>query len=268
VSDLAPQHTPAYSAAVLQWYLDNGVDEVLADAPVNRFVKPVPAGVEDKPAPKSAPMVGGSIGGGDVVVAARTAAAAASTLEELQAAIKNFDGIAIRKTAMNLVFADGNTASRVMVIGDVPESDEDRAGKPFMGTAGKLLDKMFAAIGLTRAAEKPEGGIYLTQLLNWRPPGNRSPSPAELDASLPFLQRHIELVKPKHLVIVGVLAAKALLNTDQTVAKLRGKVHIYKSGDTDIPCRVIYAPSTLLKTPLKKREAWDDLCALRDSIGQ
>ncbi len=267
MSDLAPQNTPAYAAAVLQWYLDNGVDEFLGDKPVNRFVKGETAIAPDKPAEKAiakpvAVATGGGVGGADMVSAARAAATAATSLEELRTAIQNFDGIASRKTAMNMVFADGNPAAHVMVVGDVPESDEDRAGKPFVGTAGKLLDKMFAAIGLSRGSNDAATSLYLTQLMNWRPPGNRSPMPAELDASFPFLERHIALVQPKNLVIVGPLAAKVLLGSDLSIAKLRGKVHMYGN----IPCHVIHPPSVLLKTPLKKREAWDDLCALRDSL--
>ena len=276
---------PQYAAAVLEWYLANGVDEALADKAQDRLaprmvpqvagVAVAPESVASATATQAQPVRAGpgsmaNAGAAEISKAEAVALAkSAQNLDDLKAAIAAFEGLAIKRTAMNLVFGEGNPQARVMIIGDVPESEEDRAGKPFVGEQGMLLDKMFAAIGLSRGAEVPEQAIYVTQLLNWRPPGNRSPTQAEIDISLPFLERHVALVNPKAVVVMGQLATKVLMTG--TTAKLRGAMQVYKlrmieAGIEDVPALVTHAPSVLLKAPLKKREAWEDLQILAKTL--
>ncbi|MEK7801663.1 MAG: uracil-DNA glycosylase [Pseudomonadota bacterium] len=262
---------PQYAEAVLQWYLDNGVDETMLNTAQNRLARKAIA-ADVMPASAASSVIAPALPMPTAVESmaeALSLARSAHDLEELRKAILGFEGLVIRKTAMNMVFSDGNPLARVMVVGDVPESDEDRAGKAFMGAQGQFLDKMFAAIGLTRTAVEPERSLYLTHMLNWRPPGNRSPQQAEIDLSLPFLERHIALIAPKILVLMGPLVTKALQGG--TVAKLRGGIGIYKPatadvGGVDISCVVMQPPASLLKAPLKKREAWADLLMIESAL--
>ena len=198
-------------------------------------------------------------------------AGAAQTLDELRAAIAEFDGIQIRRHATHLVFADGNPKARIMVVGEAPGADEDRLGKPFVGVSGQLLDRMFQAIGLSRQAEDPVQSLYISNILNWRPPGNRTPTPAEIDLSLPFIERHIALVNPDILFFAGGVATKALLATSEGITKLHGRWVDYTPQTPvgpDHPVRALpsYHPSFLLRTPLKKREAWGDLLTIQAAI--
>jgi len=261
---LAPQH----NQAILQWYLDNGVDEILESAPVDRLAeKPqMVASVSkiDHASQKevSQPSSISVVGTPELKTEADNISAAATTLEELKTAILKFEGLSLKKTAMNMVFASGNPTAKIMVIGDAPEADDDRSGQAFSGEVGDLTDKMFAAIGLNR------DGIYLTNVLNWRPPGNRSPLAAEIELSLPFIHRHIQLVKPQFIFLMGGVASKSLLGVDDTIGKLRGKIHTVISGDFSCPALVTYHPSFLLRSPLKKREAWDDLLLLKQHVLQ
>lgn len=256
--------TQLSDAEILAWYLENGVTEALADTPQNLL-----AGREDAPAMPARPavVVSDIKGSAAAKVDALAAAHAATTLDELKAAIAAFDGLVIRKTATNMVFADGNPRADVMVIGEAPGADEDRLGKPFVGVSGQLLDKMLAAIGLSRNAEEPAKSAYISNILNWRPPGNRTPTPAEIDISLPFIEKHIALVQPKVLLLMGGISAKALLRSEDGITRMRGRFHAYTpltlSADTPpIPCLPTFHPSFLLRTPLKKREAWADLLLL------
>lgn len=259
---------------ILQWYVDHGVSEVLAAEPVNRL-QPPPTFADLKgiaPAPIAAPVPVSDIKGSAIAkVEALKLAAGAQTLDELKAVIASFDGLAIRKTATNMVFADGNPKAPVMIIGEAPGADEDREGKPFVGVSGQLMDKMLAAIGLNRHAEDPAKAVYISNILNWRPPGNRTPSPIEIDICLPFIERHIALVKPKLVVFMGGVATKALLGTDDGITKLRGKWMPYvpltaEIGGVEIPCLPTFHPSFLLRTPLKKRESWKDMLLLSERL--
>ncbi|MBU6476280.1 MAG: uracil-DNA glycosylase, partial [Alphaproteobacteria bacterium] len=177
-------------------------------------------------------------------------AAAAQSVAELKAAAQNFNGLALKRTATQIVFADGNPQARIMLIGDAPGADEDRTGVPFAGASGQLLDKMLGAIGLGRA-----GNVYIATILNWRTPGNRTPSKEEIDISLPFIRRHIELIKPAVIVLVGGAAAKILLEKKEPVSHLRGKWFDYR----DIPAAVLFHPEYLLQSPQQKKPAWEDL---------
>lgn len=194
-----------------------------------------------------------------VILNAREAAKAARDLAALREALAQFDGCALKKTATNLVFADGNPEAEVMLIGEAPGADEDRQGKPFVGVSGQLLDRMMAAIGLDRST------FYITNVCFWRPPGNRKPTEAELAAQLPFVTRHIELIKPKVLVLVGGSSAQGLLGLNDGITRLRGRWFDYASPDlaAPIPAIPIFHPAYLLRQPGLKREAWRDLLKLK-----
>ena len=196
------------------------------------------------------------------ILNAREAAKAAADLTALREALRQFDGCALKKTATNLVFADGNPAADVMLIGEAPGADEDRQGKPFVGVSGQLLDRMMAAIGLDRST------FYITNVCFWRPPGNRKPTEAELAAQLPFVTRHIELVRPKVLVLVGGSSAQGLLGLNDGITRLRGRWFDYTSSNLPqpIPTIPIFHPAYLLRQPGLKREAWRDLLKLRQRL--
>lgn len=188
----------------------------------------------------------------------------ATTLAELEAEVRAFDGCPLKKTAMNTVFADGNPTARVMLIGDIPGEDEDRQGQPFVGASGKLLDRMLACIGLDRER------VYITNVLFWRPPGNRSPTDAELAACLPFVERHIALVKPEILVAMGSVSARTLLHTTDSMTRLRGKWATYtprhELAKVTIPLLPILHSGDLLRQPATKRQAWSDLLELKKRL--
>lgn len=258
----------AYRAA-LRWHMDAGADEAFAAEPVNRLkeVEPVEAG--------PVPVVSAPIGKAEASAESRSLALATQSLDELKAVIQNFGGIAIKKTATNFVFADGSPSARVMVIGEAPGRDEDTAARPFMGESGEFLDRVFSHIGLSRTADRPEESLYMSYMLNWRPPGNRTPTPSEIETSLPFIERHIQLAAPKLLVICGGTAAQALLGRSESFNRLRGVWHDYKplalaSEETapmePIPARVIYHPAYILQTPLQKRALWADILDIKAKI--
>ncbi|MFO1061488.1 MAG: uracil-DNA glycosylase [Dongiaceae bacterium] len=193
---------------------------------------------------------------------ARALAGAARSLEELAEALALFDGCPLKKTATNTVFADGNPAARIMLVGEAPGADEDRIGRPFVGVSGMLLDRMLAAIGLDRSR------VYICNVLYWRPPGNRPPTTAEVAACQPFLERQIELVAPALLVAVGGASAKTLLRRNEGITKLRGRWYEYESPGTGgpIPALPLYHPAYLLRQPAQKRDAWRDLLSLRKRL--
>lgn len=265
---LAVQH----AEAILQWYIDNGVDEAILNEPVNRLLSK-PDVVSDKPTTienirvASQPVVAVS-GTPETKADAMKLSSVATTLDELKLAIASFDGLSLKKTAMNMVFASGNPNAQIMVIGDAPETEDDRTGIPFSGEVGVLTDKMFAAIGLSRHQEDPSKAIYLTNVLNWRPPGNRSPLAPEIEISLSFVRKHIELVKPKMVFLMGGVACKAILGSDLAIGKMRGKTHVAKWGDFECPAMVSFHPSFLMRSPLKKKEAWEDLLLLQKTFLQ
>ncbi|HAX91458.1 MAG TPA: uracil-DNA glycosylase [Rhodospirillaceae bacterium] len=191
---------------------------------------------------------------------------AATTLEELKAELQRFEGCALKRTAMNLVFAAGNPAAKIMIVGDAPAEDEDRQGVPFAGASGQLLDKMLQSIGLSR------DDVYLSNVVFWRPPGNRTPSEVEVAACLPFAERHIALVKPKILIVMGQLTVRSLLRTKDTFAKRRGQWTTYTpplggaEQEEAIRCVPLYHPAYLLRQPAAKRQMWADLLRLRQEI--
>lgn len=263
----------------LAWYADQGVHDVVLDEPEDYTVQPeLPTSIMaalDAPQHQHVSSSQGApafLGMSDAKAEAVKLAKAANTLDELKQAISDFDGIAIKKTASNLVFSDGNSKAKIMVIGEAPGADEDRIGKPFMGASGQLLDRILACIGLNRAAEDVENSVYISNVLNWRPPGNRTPSPAEIEVSLPFIERHIQLIQPEILILFGSIPAKALLNTDVSMSRLRKSVHEYKTVTEDfgsavcIPVYPTYHPSYLLSTPSQKRLVWEDMLKIQQKM--
>jgi uracil-DNA glycosylase family 4 len=200
---------------------------------------------------------------------AETLAASANTLPELRAAIEAFEGCMLKRTARNCVFARGRPSAQVMIIGEAPGREEDDDGRPFVGPAGKLLDKMFASIGLD------EDSLYITNIVNWRPPGNRNATQEEISICLPLLERHIALAKPDLLVIAGGLAAQALLRTETGIGKLHGRWAAYQVSATDasaepilVPALPIFHPNYLLSRPADKRHAWRDLLELKGKLAE
>lgn len=261
--------------AALRWHIEMGADEAIAESPQNRFEKaglseptPIEIGpsppLSSKPSLPAAPILAGGIRPGVIAAeqSARALAAAASSLEELADALAAFDGCPLKFTATKLVFGDGNPKAEVMLVGEAPGSDEDREGRPFVGVSGQLLDRMMATIGLTRE------DFYVANTVYWRPPGNRSPTQPETAACQPFIQRQIELVAPKILVLVGGAAAKTLLNRADGITRLRGRRFEYQSAGLAeaVPALATYHPAFLLRQPSQKREAWQDLLTLREMI--
>jgi uracil-DNA glycosylase family 4 len=242
-------------AELLQWYADVGVDEAIGDAPVDRTqviekpatILPMTQADAAPATPAAALPAAGTI---EAVKEAEALAGAARSLDDLKSALENFKGLSLKRTATQMVFADGNPQARVMVVGDAPGADDDRSGIPFAGSNGQLLDKMLGAIGLTR-----EENVYVTTILNWRTPGNRTPAPGEIDMSLPFIKRHIALVNPALIIFIGGGAAKILLQTQEPISRLRGRWLAY--GDT--PAAAIFHPEYLIQSPSQKKVAWEDL---------
>ena len=261
--------------ALLRWYVEMGADEAIAEAPQNRLADPAALRAQPEPAalPRSAPKppavaaapppaFAESLGEG--AQSARLMAASATTVEELAARVAAFDGCSLKFTATNTVFADGNPSAPVMIIGEAPGAEEDRTGRPFVGRAGQLLDRMLAAIGLDRS------GVLITNVIYWRPPGNRTPTAAEIASCLPFVLRHVALVRPRVLVLAGATAAGALLPQAPGITRLRGRwFDLAVPGlDRPVPTLPMFHPSFLLRSPERKREAWHDLLALRAKLDE
>ena len=247
--------------AALAWQIELGADEAIGEAPIDRFQlaplppKAAPAVVK---APSAEPAAGPMTAPVDDPVAeARTRAEAAKNLPELAAAMESFELCTLKPAAQNFVFADGNPGARVMVIGEAPGREEDQQGKPFVGRAGKLLDRMFAAIDLARGTQDPAKALYITNVLPWRPPANRTPQPAEIALHLPFLERHIALADPDVLVLMGNTPCQALMGR-AGITRIRGQ-WARVLGKPALP---MFHPAYLLRNPAAKREAWADLLDL------
>jgi uracil-DNA glycosylase family 4 len=269
----------ALNIAALEWHLDHGADEAMENSPVNRIMGSKDEGMPGKnvsiPTPPS-PIVSSSpqtvSTKSDIIAEAVKCAAAANTLDDLKAAIAEFDGIAIKKTATNLVFSSGNSNAKIMLIGEAPSADEDRTGAPFVGAGGQLLDKILKFIDIDRNETGSYKSIYITNILNWRPPGNRTPGPGEIDLSLPFIEKHIALIKPEILILCGAVAARSLLNSTDGISKLRKKWHCYKTVtaglgvSVEIPAIATYNPDFLAGAPSQKRAMWADMLSLKEKI--
>ena len=247
--------------ALLDWQVEMGADEAVGDVPLNRYdlpaeaPKPRPAAAQPAaPEAEAAPVAAAAA---DPVAIARRMAAAASTVDALAEAMAAFDYLELKKGARNFVLADGVPGARVMIVGEAPGQEEDREGRPFVGRAGQLLDRMFAAIGLSRTSPDTGKALYITNVLPWRPPGNRTPEAGEIAMMLPFLQRHIELAAPDILVLMGNTPCQAVLGR-QGILKLRGE-WTQACGRPVLP---MTHPAYLLRNPAAKREAWADLLTI------
>ncbi len=276
------QPGPQPLAALLRWYEAMGVDEIHGDVPVDftslpasaKRAKPAASPVAAAPAPDAPPAVASlarndaPLGTADASKSAIAVASAAPTLEALKQALADFEGCSLKATATNLVFSDGHPQAPIMVIGEAPGVDEDRQGLPFVGVSGRLLDRMLAAIGLDRHAEDPAKAAYITNILPWRPPGNRQPNAGEIAVCLPFMHRHIALKRPKLLILAGGVSAKTLLDTSQGITRLRGRwVDLTVPGlDAPVPAMPLYHPAYLLRQPAQKRQAWRDLLAVQERL--
>lgn len=248
---------PETLLAALAWQIDLGADEAIGESPVDRFE------IADAPMPRRETTPAQPVPEPSVETTAAEIAAGCRDLAALRAAMAAFDGCALKRGARNLVFADGDPAARVMVIGEAPGRDEDMAGRPFVGASGRLLDRMLAAIGLARDAADPATGVYITNVLPWRPPSNRDPATGEVAMMLPFLWRHIELAGPEVLVAMGSSAARALLDTQTGITRLRGQWGAWRG----VPVLPMRHPAALLRDSGLKRDAWGDLLALRARLG-
>jgi uracil-DNA glycosylase len=246
--------------AALDWQVEAGADETIGDAPVNRYELAVEAKSASMPrASDQAPAIGPTAA--DPVSTARAAAESARTLDDLRVAIATFDLCELKKGARNTVFADGNPFARVLILGEAPGADEDREGRPFVGRAGQLLDRMFAAIGLSRTSPDPETALYITNVLPWRPPGNRDPEPGEIAMMRPFVERHIALVDPAVIVVMGNTPLDALTG-HRGILRARG-TWTQALGRPILP---MTHPAYLLRNPSAKREAWADLLSLQSKL--
>jgi DNA polymerase len=250
-----------------------GVDTALNETPVDRLADVAEAEEMAPPAaaePRSSPPLSlhTPISPASTAIAppdetarnARIVAAAANTLDELRAALETFEGCGLRKTATQLVFSDGNPAARVMLVGEAPGRDEDIQGLPFVGRSGQLLDRMLAAIGLDRTS------VYIANVVPWRPPGNRTPTPQETAACRPFILRQIELADPDFLVCLGAPSAAELLNNTQGILRFRGQWRDFDTGRRTIRALATLHPAYLLRQPLQKRLVWRDLLMLREAL--
>ena len=264
--------TQAAARALLAWQIAMGADEAIGEIALDRLAPPILAPAAPIPAPaislpppplSATPVVAppGALAESlaEAAQSARLLAAGAETIEALGALVAAFDGCALKRTATNTVFIDGNRSAPVMIIGEAPGAEEDRIGRPFVGRAGQLIDRMLAAIGLDRS------GVQITNVIYWRPPGNRKPTTAEIAACLPFVLRHIALARPKVLVLAGGTAASALLPTSDGITRLRGRwFELAVPGlEAPVPTLPMFHPAFLLRTPERKREAWRDLLALQ-----
>jgi uracil-DNA glycosylase family 4 len=272
---MTPDSAPTVQQ-LLAFYLEAGVDCALTDAPVNRLSDPDSA-PPPRPEPREAPPPrtlfqssaampaahGESTVAPEVAVhSAREAARTAPSLEALRELLEKFDGCALKSTATRLVFGDGNSQARVMFVGEAPGREEDLEGLPFVGRSGKLLDRMIAAIGLDRTS------AYIANVIPWRPPGNRTPTPQETQICLPFIQRQIELVNPDVLVTLGNPSTQTLLSTREGIMKTRGKWFDYDTGTRVIRAIATFHPAYLLRSPSYKRMSWQDLRAVAKALEQ
>lgn len=267
---------------IMEWYVEAGVDILLEDAPIDRFSEAPPpprqkaktvtqqsapspaqrlaqkAENAPRPAPVTKPQT--TVPDGAAIELAKSIAAKAMNLEDLKSAMASFEGCNLKRTANTLVFADGNPDAKIMLIGEAPGMDEDVQGLPFVGRAGQLLDKQLAAIGLDRTK------TYITNVIPWRPPGNRTPTPQETEICRPFIERHIELLNPDVILLLGGSSAKTLLKTNDGIMKLRGKWSEVKTEKTSVKAIPTLHPAYLLRQPLHKKLVWQDLLSLKQHL--
>ncbi len=251
---------------ILEWYLEAGVTETIGLLPLNRFNLPQERVLLKKEIHADSPILTPPAPPPDNLLSdALNRASRAQNEEELQKLLNDFEGCSLKKTAKNTIFGEGVSHPEVLFVGEAPGADEDRTGRPFVGVSGKLLDKMMSAVGLSR-----EKNSYITNIIPWRPPGNRSPSTAEVSLCLPFIQRHIELLAPKILVFVGGVAFNALLSRPETITRARGNWYSYQTTGlaAPIPAIAIFHPAFLLRSPGQKKLAWRDMLTIAEKLNE
>jgi len=291
---MTPDRTKA-ARELLAFYLEAGADALLGEEPVDRFAggapapsarptvrdaDPLPAPQQEAPKARERTFFQKSVASDRMearatppppsapaspeaaIMDARAQARAATSLDELRRLLAGFDGCELKRHAKQLVFADGNPQARVMFVGEAPGRDEDQEGLPFVGKSGQLLDLMLKAIGLDRATN-----AYIANVIPWRPPGNRTPTPQETQICLPFIRRHIELVDPDVLVCLGNPSSQAVLGHTEGITKTRGRWLAYDTGTREIRATATLHPAYLLRSPIYKRLAWRDLLAIRKALG-
>jgi uracil-DNA glycosylase len=257
--------TPHEAAEALRWLSEMGADEIIGEVPVNRLTGPAPA----KPAAEGpAPPVlrPAAVPASPLLAQGSSPAEGCTSLADIAAALEAFDACPLKKTATQLCFADGNPQARVMLVGEAPGRDEDIQGKPFVGRSGQLLDRMLAAVGLSRTALDRESAVFITNVVFWRPPGNRTPTEAETQMCLPFLLKAIELQKPDVIVCLGATPAHRLTGRNDGILKMRGQWVTANVRGRNIPLLPTLHPAYLLRQPAQKRLAWRDLLSLRQML--
>jgi len=283
MSDLTPHLTRQDERALqalIDWWEDAGLELDMpivrpkasraASAPVREAARPAPVARPEPPVRTATAAAAIAAGYGEEKPqgpSAQDVAAKAADLDALEAAIAGFDGCPLKRTARHTVFSRGSRDARIMLVGEAPGRDEDEQGKPFVGRSGQLLDKMFAAISIE------ETGLYISNIVNWRPPGNRNPTQEEIAVCLPLIERHIALKAPDILIVAGGVSAQALLRSETGITRLRGQWQNYEVKAPDgsgtgrsIPCLPIFHPSFLLRQPASKRQAWADMLALQEKL--
>jgi uracil-DNA glycosylase family 4 len=259
----------AEAAAMIEWLVEMGADEIVGDLPVNRLVAaPKPVARPQAKKPSAAPLIRAVPPPAQIPATSDAARMAGEciTLADIAEALMRFDACPLKKTATNLCFADGNPEADVMLIGEAPGRDEDIEGKPFVGRSGQLLDRMLQAIGLSRHGETPQNSVYISNVIFWRPPGNRTPTDQETLMCLHFLKRAIEIKQPRLLVCLGAIPTQRLTGTTEGILKLRGRWFDFASGQGSIPLLATLHPAYLLRQPAQKRLVWRDLLSLKQKL--
>jgi len=274
---MAAEHSTHDLAEMLRWQMAAGATAAVSETAIDRFAQsaaasrprkeaPPQQAVADqerqgsgRPAAPSAPAAKAEASDGTDPEAARRIAQSCGDLDELRAAMEAFEGCPLKLRATQLVFADGNPQADIMLIGEAPGRDEDEQGKPFVGRAGRLLDRMLAAIGFDR------NSVYIANTVPWRPPGNRNPTPMEVAACMPFLNRQVELVAPKLVMGLGKVAVGTLYGEEVPITRVRGKWRDVEFGALTLPVLASFHPAFLLRQPRQKREAWKDLLTLKSA---
>jgi DNA polymerase len=269
----------AYIAA-LKWHMDIGADALWDSAPVDATAMPE---LRAMLPPKAAPDAGQSnkknapamiLGAAEAHKQALQSAIHADSLEALRTVIEEFEGIPLKKTAMNMVFSSGDPSAKIMIIGDAPGADDDQNGQAFSGIEGALLDKIIGTINLSREGSAAQEPVYMTHMVNWRPPGGRSLNEGEIMACLPFVEKHIALIKPDFLIFCGGPVAKTLLGRAESISRLRGKIlsysplsqGLFEAAPAPIACIATYDTSYIMKTPAQKRLVWQDMLTIERHI--
>jgi DNA polymerase len=253
---------------LLKWYYNMGVEDILDNEPrAKSKVKATQSTIKTTTQIEiptnlaiNKPII--MLGSREIIEQSRNLADSALDLAQLKEMVLNFEGCSLKKTATNTVFSDGNPNAEIMLIGEAPGSNEDLTGIPFCGDSGKLLDACFKSINYDR------NSLYITNSIFWRPPGNRKPTPDEIAMCLPFVEKHIALIKPKLLILVGSTAVVAMMNINEAMSKIRQKFFKYNNKylSKEINCCAIFHPSYLLRQPSQKKQMWHDLLLINQFI--